>query len=390
MKINNKLYIASAGSGKTTKLVKEAIQNKDKSIILLTYTLENEQEIKSSFYKNNRGIPSHVTIQTWFSFLIQHGVKPYKGNLNEKLYNIKIKGLNFCEKRSGLRYKNNKNQPVYYSEEKNFIQFYFDNNKRIYSDKVSKFVVTCNNKTNGKIIDRIEKIYDCVYIDEVQDLTGYDLEIIKLLGKSQSQIILAGDPRQATYYTHKSGKYPKYQNGKIKEFILEQCNNKQNILYLIDEETLQESHRNNKEICELSSKLYPNQPSSKPCDCKACRQETNHEGIYFIKSDEIVDYLKKYSAVQLRYSKKTKTSHITPSLNFGQSKGKTYARTLIYPTKEMLKWLINPSKQKLKDETRAKLYVAITRAKHSVAIVCDDKHEGKQTTIKKYFPFNPS
>lgn len=57
-----------------------------------------------------------------------------------------------------------------------------------------------------------------------------------------------------------------------------------------------------------------------------------------------------------------------PFYNFGESKGKTFDRVIIYPTEDMEKWVYN-NKLKLAYSTRAKFYVAITRAKFSVAII---------------------
>jgi len=71
--------------------------------------------------------------------------------------------------------------PVYYAEDKEFEKHYFSNQLKIYSDKLSKFVFRCNEKTKGNVIDRISRIYPYIFIDEVQDLAGYDLELLKLL-----------------------------------------------------------------------------------------------------------------------------------------------------------------------------------------------------------------
>lgn len=48
---NNKLTIAAAGSGKTTYLIKEALNSRDGRVIITTYTIANEAEIKK---ENNR------------------------------------------------------------------------------------------------------------------------------------------------------------------------------------------------------------------------------------------------------------------------------------------------------------------------------------------------
>jgi DNA helicase-2/ATP-dependent DNA helicase PcrA len=74
--------------------------------------------------------------------------------------------------------------------------------------------------------------------------------------------------------------------------------------------------------------------------------------------------------VQLRWNKKTKTNPSFPTYNFGESKGQTHERVLIYPTKEMIDWILN-NKSKLENGTRAKFYVALTRARYSSTIIYD-------------------
>ena len=39
---------------------------------------------KKKFIEINGSIPKNVTIQTWFSMLLQHGVKPYQDYLTDK------------------------------------------------------------------------------------------------------------------------------------------------------------------------------------------------------------------------------------------------------------------------------------------------------------------
>ena len=87
--MSNRLILAAAGSGKTTYLVNEALKIKDTKVLITTYTDANEQEIKKKFYEINGCVPENVTIQTWFSFLIQHGVKPDKRPTFSK-YKIRI------------------------------------------------------------------------------------------------------------------------------------------------------------------------------------------------------------------------------------------------------------------------------------------------------------
>lgn len=365
--------MASAGAGKTTHLVKLALQTEG-NILITTFTEENQEEILKKIKELNNGItPFNITVQTWFSFLIQHGAKPYQGCLTEE----DILGMQLVNSPSGLNYINKFNRPVYYAET-NIENHYFNKNNQIYSDKLAKFVVKCNTLTKNAVIDRISNIYSHILIDEVQDLAGYDLEIIKLLFNSYSTIILAGDPRQVTYLTHFSTKNKKYQNGNIKLFIEEICNKKKEICN-INENTLKDSWRNSQEICDLANKVFPNFPPSKCLHNKV----SEHQGIYFVQKKDISMYLKTYNPVQLRDSLKSKVNANFSVLNFGASKGKTFDRVLIYPTADMIKW-IKDNSTPLKFKTQCKLYVALTRAIYSVGIVCDESPN--ISGIKKYHP----
>lgn len=58
-------------------------------------------------------------------------------------------------------------------------------------------------------------------------------------------------------------------------------------------------------------------------------------------------------------------------MNYGESKGVECNSSIIYPTKEILKWLNNDIKE-LKPQTKAKFYVALTRARFTASIVVPD------------------
>lgn len=376
---NNRLIIAAAGSGKTTYLISKALEQ-DKSVLILTYTLSNEDVIKRRLIRKIGCIPSNITIQTWFSFLLQHGVKPYQGSLNDFLYTQNIRGMLLLNKQSGFRYYGNYG-PRYWGED-DFNKHYFTKDFKIYSDKVSKFVVKCDNQTNGAVIERISLIYDYIFIDEVQDLAGYDLELLKLLFKSSVSILLVGDPRQVTYLTHIERKYGKYRNGNIKDFIENELGVR--ITCDIDEETLNVSHRNNQSICKYSSRLFPDLPESSACQC--CRQnEIEHQGVYLVKPDNLDEYVQNHKLIQLRWDRRTNVSSKMDVLNFGESKGETFDRVIIYPTEDMGKWIEN-NNNSLSDGARSKLYVALTRSRHSVAIILDYDLNHDYNGLVKYCP----
>jgi DNA helicase-2/ATP-dependent DNA helicase PcrA len=169
----NRLFIAAAGSGKTQLIINEAIKktksNLEAKILITTFTEANKAEIKRKF-KNKQ--PKNVTVQSWFSFLIQHSVKPFQGTFDKKLQDFKVKGLYLINKQSAKGIPENE-----------VIKYYFLNNK-IYSDKLSKFAAG-GGKENRKIenrknfvsytINRLSEIFTDIYIDEAQDLAGNDI-----------------------------------------------------------------------------------------------------------------------------------------------------------------------------------------------------------------------
>lgn len=384
---NNKLMIAAAGSGKTTYLVRRALRDSSKRVLITAYTEANEDVIREAIVRSHGYIPANITVQTWFTFLLQHGVRPFQSSLDASIHETVI-GFCLSSNKSGQKHKADgtplvwKSRPIFWGEA-DFQKYYFTNSFRIYSDKISKFVYQCNSKTNGDVVSRIERIFDCVLVDEVQDLAGYDLELLKLLFQSEPEVLLVGDPRQVTYLTHHSSKHSKYKNGNIKGFIEEKLGKK--MTCSVDETTLSNSHRNNRAICEFSSTLFPALPTSMPCTCEKCRNKNfKHEGIFWIARNDVEKYLELFRPVQLRWNVNTVCSDRCAAMNFGESKGQSFDRVLVYPTDEMKKWLFQDRNHALKDGARSKLYVAITRARYSVAFVLESKDASSIADIAKY------
>jgi DNA helicase-2/ATP-dependent DNA helicase PcrA len=380
--MNNIFYVAAAGSGKTTFIIKEAIMKKD-AVLISTYTIENKNEIRKKIMTKFGYIPPNIDVQTWFDFLLRNGVRPYQGVMDERLYDKHI-GFVLTNEISGLKYRMKNGKPVYYGEA-DFFPHYFTKDLKIYSDKISKFIVNSNKKSGGKIIERLTKIYKYIFIDETQDLAGYDLDIIKLLFKSKCEVILVGDPRQTIYRTHPTRKYPKYQNGNIVEFFEKELKKSESCK--IDPTSLAASHRNNQIIADFSSKLYPQLPKTIVCNCSSCRtNESDHIGIFLINKNNIDSYLMTFNAIQLRWGKTIAYNQDYQVYNFGESKGLTFDHVLIYPTEDMVKWVKKQIPIKSKS-TLAKFYVAITRARYSVGIVLNYNESDKDP--KGYYFKNP-
>ncbi len=160
-------------------------------------------------------------------------------------------------------------------------------------------------------------------------------------------------------------KYKKYQNGKIIEFLKAECDSNS---YKIDYETLKNSWRNNQLICDFVNKLFSEfSPTISQED-----NRTKESGVFLVRKKDVAEFLQVFSPLQLRNDVRTKVNENYGVLNFGTSKGKTCDNVLIYPTKSIKDWI--EKNIDFKSYTaKCKFYVAATRAKYCVGIVCDDK-----------------
>lgn len=356
--MNNKLILAGAGTGKTSFIVDEALKETDR-VLITTFTIRCKDEINKKIIEQKGYIPKNIIVQTWFSFLLEHGIMPYKRDLGI----INVNGLCFIDGKSGKKFTTLNGEPRYYAE-KEFLKYYFDDSNRIYTDKLAKLVLRVNDASKGLVFDRISLVFKKIFIDEVQDMVGYDLDIIKKLADSNSELVIVGDPRQNIYNTHCDSKYDKYSNGQIDQFIINECKKNK---FSIDIETLTTCYRCYKDIVLFLNEFYPEYRSLNFVDDIP---QCSDQGIFVVRSKDLNDYLKLYKPIQLRYNKRTQVAEEYKSINYRNSKGSTYERTIIYPTCD-LKFYLKNGKKFEKKSTKNSIYVALSRAINSVGIVYD-------------------
>jgi DNA helicase II / ATP-dependent DNA helicase PcrA len=338
----NHIIIASAGSGKTTTIVDLACAATVSRSAIVTYTTNNSAGIEQCIYAKVGHIPPHLTISTWYSFLLRHLVRPYQKSIHPD----HVRRLHF---HNGIS--------AQYVKEADTTRHYFGGMGSIYVDKVSKFACQAIQRTGGKPILRLEDIFDHLYIDEVQDLAGWDLELIEHLMKSRIAVTLVGDHRQATYSTNSATKNKKYAGAKIINKFDEWKTAK---LCEVDYQCI--SHRCVQTICDLADKLHPTMPKTTSFN----KTVSAHDGVFAVRDRDVAAYMAKFEPQTLRYSRATKDVPGEP-LNYGAAKGLTYERTLIFPNNKVKKFLLTGDPKDAGDV--AKIYVAITRARQSTAFV---------------------
>ncbi len=342
----NSVIVASAGSRKTTHLVEEALSLPSERILVTTYTNENIEQIKSYFIAKGGCVPPNVTVLPWFGFLLRDGVRPYQNQLVEM---GRVRTIAF----GPLPPK------AQFAKATDTRRYYFSEAGDIYSERLSNFLCVNNQKSGGLIINRLTKMYDRVFIDELQDLAGYDLNFLELLLQSSMKILAVGDPRQATFSTNKAPKNKQFRKSEIWNWIREK---EKSGLFTVEQRV--ECYRCNQAICDFADSIYPEFP-------KAISKNdtvTNHDGIFIIKGNDVINYIQQHNPVILRYDKRAKTLGLT-AFNIGLMKGRTFDRVLIFPTNPMKTFLKTGNPAQAGDPS--KLYVAVTRAKYSVAFVAD-------------------
>jgi DNA helicase-2/ATP-dependent DNA helicase PcrA len=243
----------------------------------------------------------------------------------------------------------------------------------IYLDKVSKFACDIIQQTGGQPIRRFEQIFDRLFIDESQDLAGYDLELVEYLLKSATEITLVGDYRQATYTTNDSGKNKQHARSNIVERFKEwEAAKLCNIEYQTD------SRRCVQTICDFADLFFPRAPKTQSLNTVV----TGHDGIFAVERRHVADYHARFHPQSMRYNR-THMVTVGKPINFGAAKGMTFDRTLIYPHGPLRKYL---ETGKLADAGKdiPKLYVAVTRARQSATFVVEDGMT--LATVARYQP----
>jgi DNA helicase-2/ATP-dependent DNA helicase PcrA len=337
--------MCAAGGGKTTRIVCDAMAEMKSRVAMVTYTRSNEKEIARKFYGFGPVIPAHIEVMTWFTFLLRELARPYR----RVLHNKRIDGLCWEEGRS-----------VPYVPESNTAAHYFAAGRYVYSDKISKFICECNRRSGSAVMNRLAQRFDHIFIDEIQDMAGYDLELLELILKAGIRLTMVGDHRQATFRTNQAKKNEAFAGFNIvKKF--KQWDNGGLVVLSYEQHT----YRCHQDIASLGDGFFPNEPPTKSLHAMT----TGHDGVFVVSTRQVAAYLETFAPQVLRLDKKTPCRGL-PAMNFGDSKGLQFDRVLIFPHGLGKKWLDTGNLTHI-EKSAAKMYVGATRARYSLAFVFD-------------------
>lgn len=360
----NKIILAPAGGRKTQAIVDRCHSGDDsKNILIVTYTTTGQEVIKDRLF-HKKSLDNQFEILGWYSFLLNNFIYPYVYDLYP---NQSVLGLHFVEGKDPTMYKKG-------------AQRHFDKTGRVYSNNISKLAYDIINSSEGACIERLEGIYDEIYFDEVQDLTGNDLEILELLFRTSIKIVAVGDVRQSIYSTSRTDR----KNNKYKGLNKILWFRKMESMGLCEIEERTTTWRCNQEIIDFADSVLPKDLEFPPTESLQY-DKTGHDGVFVVSWDNLPDYIDRFSPECYRYNVKSNILEGTEAINYRLCKGKTVPRVLIYPTNPIDKFLKYPHNTKfaLGDQSSSLFYVIITRAIYSVAIVVNNP---KQYNLTEWTP----
>lgn len=331
-KPNKRIIQAVAGSGKTTYLI-DLLEDNDIPVAIITFTVVNHQILNDKVREKFGGrIPDNIHIFTLFQFLYSFCVTPY---LSEP-----PKGLNF-------------DRVDYYNSA------YQDNSGRFYKDRLSKYILDSSH--NIPYLSRISRYFAKVYIDEVQDLTAYDLDWLLSLTKCRADILCVGDFFQKTFQSSNAGN----KNKKVNSDFIEYKNKFSGASFEIDETTLRKSWRCSEETCAfVREKLGITIESANPKDS---------QNPFLIEDKNEISRIWNDSTIPKLFYWKNYEFDCNNSMNWGESKGSTFPEVCVILNSTTMKMLKNDDWSNIASQTKSKFYVALTRARGQVYFIDQEK-----------------
>lgn len=296
------LTLAGPGSGKTTDMVEQIINNMElldanREMAIITYTNASVDDIKKKLMREVN-VPSNVFIGTIHSFLIRYFIKPYAEYIGyqsnpimvvDKFSNV---GLEWVEEWVQRKYpgstknerKNIENGIILKRRNR---AMHAAARKGIYTyDSIIAISRELSNEKN--VLQSIGNKLQFLYVDEYQDISKYGHNIILKIEKTKhTQISVVGDPDQSIYRF-------RYGNSQIGEKAPDATKQPLRELMDMDESKCEKrnlliNHRSSEEIVGFINQ-YSTLEKQKAEKGKICK-------IQFISTDNVEGIVEKFDKV---------------------------------------------------------------------------------------------
>ena len=370
-----KVVLAVAGAGKTTWLGKQV--DPQKRNVLITYTNENVKNIEKSVRNENNGqIPPNTQIMTYTKFVFYWMIQPFQKQLDYLYENVRLV-LSIQE--LGKKVATQINGQVQYTNKiaKKKIGHYSDYNPEyekssqfVYANSLSELILDQEKMILKKICKYLDMFLDNLYVDEFQDFTGYDFELLMELAKRlKTNVTMVGDFYQSRVSLSSRNSAPYNDNFSIDEFRAYLT--KKGLI--IDEKTLQKSWRCPPKTCQFIQKNLGIMIEA--------HKEQEGDVIFISDKKQAKEKLLDSKIVKLIWDNRVKTfPKMGPINKWGYSKGDTYHTVCIILTKELTSLLKEESLLSEGDKIKKtvpknRFYVALTRATGNTYLIGNDLYK---------------
>lgn len=344
--MDKRVVLAVAGAGKTTSIVSRL--DLVKRVLIVTYADNNVETIRKKIIAKFGHLPANVSVYSYFTFLHSFCYRPFL-----HLQMGRPRGLTFKEPPERTR------KLLRTSD-----QFYLSAGNRLYHNRLSKLLLI--KGVVGDVRRRIERYFDIMLIDEVQDFGGHDFDLLKELVSARVEVLMVGDFFQSTYTTSRDGAVNKNLHKDFNAYI----RRFEEAKIVVDCASLIKSHRCSVSVCQFIR-------DELGIDIES--HSTEPTTIKFVESQEEADSLHAASSVvKLFYEEHFRYGCF--SQNWGASKGQDhYGDVCVVLNRTSLKLFKNGKLREMAPLTRNKFYVACTRARGHLYFVPDVMFEKYKT-----------
>jgi len=337
--MDKSIISAVAGSGKTTHIIDNL--DLDKSYLVLTYTINNYRNLKHEITKKFDHLPNNIDLYTYFPFLYSFCFNPFLG------YKIKPRGITYEYPPRSKRYT-----------KADQIEYYVSKGGRLYHNRIARLLEEYDVLED--INNRIEKYYDALYIDEVQDFAGHDFNLLKSILTTDLEVKLVGDFYQHTFDTSRDGNTNKNLHNDYDDYLKEF----EAIGVRVDEGKLEKSWRCSPTVCDFIN------------DHLGIKIESHNQESTLVKYVESVEEIEGLyqddQIVKLFYQEHYK--YDCYSRNWGDCKGENhYVNVCVVLNKKTERFYKKNKLDQLSPVTKNKLYVACSRSHNDLYLISEEK-----------------
>lgn len=330
--MGKEIIFSVAGSGKTSYLIEKL--NTVTRTLIIVYTQANFDNIRKRIIRKFGYTPPNIACYTYFSFLFSWGIKPFS--------------IPNCPQIKRIDYENTAPQKI----PKSNPHYYIFNNS-IYHNRLYDFIE--EKSLISKLIFRIERFFDEVFIDEVQDYAGNDFDFLMSLSNSSVlSLTFVGDFYQHIYDTSRNGSKNKNLHKDFEKYKKRFIN--------FTPRQLDVCFRCPESVCKFISTNLGIQLRHNPAN----KNQVNYP--ILVEDSKVIEQIIKNDQVpKLVYAKSENFACWT--INWGKSKGLEYENVCVVLNKTTASLYRQGMLSRLAPNTLNKFYVACSRSKGNLYFV---------------------